>query len=54
MQNLGFLCERCSEEGYDVALRESYQGQDGDLVDAKERAQRVAQAKQMQVTARFM
>ena len=33
-----------------MPLRESYQQQDGDLVDAQRRAQRVAQAKQMQVS----
>lgn len=49
MKDLAFQCEHCSEEGYDVPLRESYQGQDGDLVDAQQRAQRVSQAKQMQV-----
>ncbi|KAL0030019.1 hypothetical protein WJX79_001186 [Trebouxia sp. C0005] len=48
MKDLAFQCEHCSEEGYDVPLRESYQGQDGDLVDAQQRAQRVSQAKQMQ------
>ena len=50
MRDQGFLCEHCSDEGYDVPLRESYQQQDGDLVDAQQRAQRVAQAKQMQVS----
>ena len=49
MLDLGFLCERCNEEGYDIPLRESYEQQDGELVDARERTQRVADAKQMQV-----
>ncbi len=49
MVDHAFQCEHCSEEGFDVPLRESYQGQDGDLVDAQQRAQRVSQAKQMQV-----
>lgn len=49
MKDLGFLCESCSDEGYDVPLRESYQQQDGGLVDAKQKADRVAKAKQMQV-----
>jgi len=49
MKDHAFQCEHCSEEGFDVPLRESYQGQDGDLVDAQQRAQRVSQAKQMQV-----
>jgi hypothetical protein len=53
MKDLAFQCEHCSEEGYDVPLRESYQGQDGDLVDAQQRAQRVSQAKQMQVMQFF-
>lgn len=53
MKDLAFQCEQCSEEGYDVALRESYQGPDGDLVDAQQRAQRVSQAKQMQVIQFF-
>lgn len=50
MKDLGFLCEHCSDEGYDVPLRESYEGQDGALVDAQQRALRVTEAKHMQVT----
>jgi len=53
MVDHAFQCEHCSEEGFDVPLRESYQGQDGDLVDAQQRAQRVSQAKQMQVMQIF-
>ena len=53
MKDHAFQCEHCSEEGFDVSLRESYQGQDGDLVDAQQRAQRVSQAKQMQVMQFF-
>lgn len=49
MQNWEFLCEHCHEEGAAVPMQISYQGHDGSLLDAKERDQRVATAKRLQV-----
>ena len=49
MQNWEFLCEHCHEEGAAVPMQISYQGHDGSLLDAKERDQRVAKAKLLQV-----
>ena len=38
------------DDGYDVRLLDSFQQQDADLVDAQQRAQHIAQGKQMQVS----
>lgn len=51
MQNWEFLCERCNDDGVACPMQVSYQGHDGTLLDAKERDQRVAKAKLMQVQA---
>lgn len=51
MQNWEFLCEHCNDDGVNIPMQISYQGHDGTLLDAKERDQRVAKAKLMQVTS---
>ena len=49
IQEFGFQCGECNDEGYDVPLHESFHSQDGAMIDVKEKDQRVAAAKAMLV-----
>ena len=48
-----FQCGECNDEGFDVALEESFHSQDGTLIDVKEKDRHVAEAKQMLVGRLF-